>query len=257
MTNAARDRVHTFRVGHFPMKSDNEKLREDLRWIRERRVTSGGFTEMPRAMEDMGSVFGEDEKLYRIFTDNHGGRPIEIPMIANRASTYKLDYKYFPISPGNPEVDFSVPRGISVLRYELRSKTHALKVAHIHTHWEAALQDRQTGKIKSNQRVEWTIENSIKLESLIKRFKEEGYAVFVTGDFNYRDYSWRERFRLWRYSPQKIFKRTSLKYLDQGFDYIAWDPKKVVELGINVVPRYSVGNHGDHPYFIGTFGWAA
>lgn len=243
-----------FQVGHFPQKVSNEKLKVDIEWIKATNVLSGGLTEMAWRKDAVQGVLGPAEKQYRVFWDSHGGRPIEIPMIGNRAETSDFRFHYAEISPGVDGSSYIKPRGVSILRYKFRGE----KIAQIHTHWDAVLQDRDTGKIfDRTKRVRWAKRSAIFIQKMARRLKELGYAVFITGDFNYRNFKWIQRFRLWYHSPQRMFKRLGMGYKEEGLDYLAWDTSMVRKLNVAVIPPNTRGNHGDHPYLIGSFAWAS
>lgn len=250
-----------FRIGHFPQKVDNGSLRLDLQWIKDVGVASGGLTEMALRKDDVMAVFGPDEDKYRVHFEEHGGRPIEIPGFVNKKLANEIDFQYIAISPGIANVSFVKPRGITLMKYILKvtdkhGKTEKQKVAHIHTHWDAALQNKDTGGVYTNaKRVAFARDNSRRIEALARRLMEHGWAVFITGDFNYRNFKWLARFRLWYYSPQRMFKRLKLHYEEQGLDYMAYDTKRVRRVGMETVPPGHRGNHGDHPYLIGSFAW--
>ena len=245
--------VRRFRIGHFPKHTRDPDLRTDLRFIKELNVLSGGLTEMSYDKDDVMAVLGPSEKQYRVYWDSHRGRPIEIPMFVDRLRVDDHEFKYIPVSPGDPDSRIVKPRGVSILKFTYRGR----KAAQIHTHWDAVLQNRSTGELVKAKRVRYARENSKTIERVARRLIEQGYAVFITGDFNYRDFHWLARFRLWWHSPQRMFKRLGLAWYNSRLDYLAWDPHRVHKLGIQEIPPGHKGNHGDHPYIIGSFIWAA
>lgn len=214
---------------------------------------SGGLTEMAYRKDDVLKVLGPQEAQYRVYWDSHRGRPIEIPMFVDRLRVDEHSFEYIPVSPGDPDSRIVKPRGLSILRYTFRDRL----IAHLHTHWDAVLQDRETGKpLFRTKRVRFARDNARLIERKATRLMEQGYAVFITGDFNYRDFPLLDKFVLWRYSPHRIFERLGLKWHENRLDYLAWDPHRVRKTAIQEIPAGHWGNHGDHPYIIGSFVWA-
>lgn len=121
------------------------------------------------------------------------------------------------------------------------------KYAHINYHGNAAVQSKRTGKLMTQyERVHEWVEAAREIQTRIIGLQNRGYRVFVTGDWNYRRLLI-ARFVLAYWSPQRIFKRTGLDYLEEGLDYVAY-PKEMTRRKKSVIPRALTGS--DHPWII-------
>jgi hypothetical protein len=121
------------------------------------------------------------------------------------------------------------------------------KWVHFNTHTNAALQDHDTGRAMVElARVQEAQKHMMKLEAMIKARQADGYQVLVTGDFNYRAFN-DPGFKLWKWSPQLVFRRCSMNFSNEGLDYIGysqgWARDKFTEIGTD-----KTGS--DHPWLV-------
>lgn len=147
------------------------------------------------------------------------------------------------LEPGEERKVFK-SRWITVVKF----KKHGRKCAIINYHGNATLQDKRTGKLlRSAQRVQEWLEASVIIERRIKRLQKRGYQVFVTGDWNYRNMKSIRGFRLDYFSPQRIFARCNLEFMEHGLDYVAW-PESWKIAGYEIIHHEQHG--GDHDWLI-------
>lgn len=123
--------------------------------------------------------------------------------------------------------------------------------ATIGTHWNAAIQNKETGALLDISRAQVMTEAGKALEEVLNELEEEGRRVTGSADFNYRDGL--PKSHEWRYAPSNIFRRTDTRAIIRGLDYLWWTPKTLTKRKERIIEAGTGGNHSDHPWIIATF----
>lgn len=211
------------------------------------RARSIGFTEIDKGPVDDVSKLRRAMPGYTLYAPDKGQHSREVPIALRKNPLIKASASSIQVSkdlgPG-----ISNDRWMTILTWQFRASKR--KTAHINTHWNAAIQDRPTGRLKASARSKAMNNAGRRLEAVIRLLLMQGYDVIVTGDFNYR--SDKDASRAWYYSPENIFKRTGLKWHNDGLDWIAWS-KGLKKKNIKTIQPGHDGNRSDHPWFIGDF----
>lgn len=238
----------SFKVGHIPQRQGNKQIRADLTWLRERNMAFFGMSEMDLSHKELYDVLRDD-----YFIKTKSGRYIgEVPVMVSKDRVEKiLVNELIKLSNGQPGSKISHPRYLNIVGW---LTTDGRKEMYLYTHWDAVLNDRETGRLFAETRRVIMMRRAGKiLEREIKRYKKQNFNVNVGGDFNYRSRYNVPGFILWYWSPQRIFTRTKLKWEENGLDYLAYDGTKVTLVDLKKYPPNSPGNNGDHSYMIAEY----
>jgi hypothetical protein len=190
---------------------------------------------------------------YIIHTDDKGGHSREIPIAFKKQRRYFVERDRLVKLSNDLGPGIANDRWLNILEFRRRSMfgRNQFGYFHMNTHWNAAIQDRPTGRIKDVARARAMNLAGARLENEIKRMLSAGREGFVTGDFNYRGE--KQASEDWYWSPENIFERTRMHYRNVGLDWIAWT-NGMVRLGpIEVIQPNEGGNQSDHPWLIGNF----
>lgn len=171
----------------------------------------------------------------------------EAPVFLKKQGTeYLGDFSYVIAEAALPD-KIAPRRWLTGVRWKQDGKQNVLLNCHLH----AVVQNRTTGKPlkRGIKRIQEYIKSIKEIEEEINAQLRDGYNVIVCGDLNYRKYNV-PGFRYWRYSPQKMFARTGLKYHQHGLDYVAWS-SGLKKVSIRMIPKERTGS--DHPWTIANF----
>jgi hypothetical protein len=146
-------------------------------------------------------------------------------------------------------------KGIGNARFQINVERTRIgrkrrKAVHIATHWNAVIQNKDTGEVLKTSRASAMVPAGRILEHWIKQYLAQGYTVFVTGDFN-----WREKGKSsdWWWAPENIFKRCGMHHFSVGLDWLAYSHDVIPRKPIQIIPAGTGGNHSDHPWIVGVF----
>lgn len=238
------------RVMHAPQHV-GQNIAHNARAVRALAPRSVGFTELDGGGRhaSVSIVRKGLGPLYRLGVARHdASHSQEVPVAVRRTRRFRVTLvDAFQLSDDLPGKGIGNDRWMTIVEYERRGLLKTRKYVHIATHWNAALQNRETGELLRSDRVRTMAESAGPLlEVAIRRYLAAGFTVFVTGDFNYR----RPRLgvKLWYWSPQEIFTRCGLAHREDGLDYIAWS--RDMRLAKYTVIRPGAVNKSDHPWLI-------
>lgn len=241
------------RVMHCPTHT-GENVQFNLNSVNTLRPTVVGFTEMYRPE----SVRLAQISLtgYQVCSQDRGGHSQENLVAVKVKSPLRpfgasvQTHRTVRLSTNIPGPGTGNDRWMNVVRFTHRGTNYA----HIATHWNASIQNRNTGlvNIHTNDRAFAMVHAFHVMDRTIAALKVEQREIFVTGDFNYRKYDTPE-FRLWEYSPQKLFQKNGLEFFEQGLDYLAWSTGVRLRSDIRVIPTTDPLNGSDHPWLVGEF----
>lgn len=213
--------------------------------------TSVGFTE-----QDLGNRTGiplirEGMPKYHVYTnpDAPGAHAQEVPIALRRARSINYtDHHTYLLSADVAGPGTGNDRHATVVKFR-RGTVASRKIAHIQVHLNAAIQDRETGKMHRLERTTVTEKAVDKLRSIVQRLIQDGYEVIITGDFN-----WRETMRNgntappWDHSPLALAEDLGMRHYSNGLDWILWT-KGFVKVGpVKVYPPATKFNKADHPW---------
>lgn len=136
-----------------------------------------------------------------------GGRPaLEVPIFLRKDAATYLGGGAYRVKP-DLGASYTPERWITWARFE-----HAgYRWCAINTHFDAALQDRDTGEVYAGAaRVQWAQRHMRQLLAEIRNQRGAGYRPLVTADFNYFPRSHQDE--LWRWSPHIALERARLHY---------------------------------------------
>jgi hypothetical protein len=213
---------------------------------------SVGFTEMDPGPKTLIPELRKYMSGYRVLTDAKrtlGPHSQEVPIAVKRRDGLSvLGHSVVLLHSKVGDQGIGNDRYMTIARFLL----HGKRYAHIQTHWMAGLQDNH-GNVhpNSNARAHAMITAYHKMDTKLTQLGEQGYTIFVTGDFNYRVHSDRE-YHEWTYAPQALFRSHRLQWHEEGLDYLAWS-HQVRKTNTRVVRPDAAANAGDHPWIIGSF----
>lgn len=219
----------------------NRQAREDVRHLRRLGIDSIGFQEVQNHLHIVQSSLHNHRVLWNKRNNSYGAREVAVALRRNNRLLGKNGTEVSDLEPGEERKVFK-SRWITVVRFKHEGK----RVAHINYHGNAAIQDKRGRLYRTAERVREWLEAAVLIERRIKRLKKRGFEVVVTGDFNYR----RRKvagFTLTYRSPQRMFKRCGMEWIEHGVDYIAWTKgyRKT-----NVIKIDADEHGGDHPWLI-------
>ena len=239
------------RVGFFP-QHQGDTQRDDLKWIKGANIDWGGFTEVDVRIQMLRESLGG---MFHVFPESNLRYVSEAPAIVRRdpQTIDIVSTKTEKVGPGIPGSKISHPRFMTTVRFKHRER----KCAIINVHWDAGLQARNDGRLlKFTDRVKFTRNMAKEFEAEIEALRTAGYhAIWVMGDFNYRNFPNVPNFVLWYYSPHRILKRQGMTYYADGVCGMGWTKDVGLIGNMKIVRPGTPGNHGDHNYLIGDFGW--
>jgi hypothetical protein len=167
---------------------------------------------------------------------------LDVP-ISIKKSFHIERFWFRQISARAQKKDIGMPRAATVVRF----RKDGVWYSHINTHTNAAVQGRDPSKLHLSltiRRVMEYVKGMIVLEEMINNAKKRGDKVILTGDLNYK----LTRAGIWKYSPAGLFKRTGMRFKNNGLDYIAYHGLKCVRL--QTIPTTHTGS--DHPWLVAT-----
>lgn len=147
--------------------------------------------------------------------DGDGERAcLEVPIFLRREGTEYLGHGAYRVKP-DLGASYTPERWITWLRF--RHAGHQLVC--INTHFDAVLQDPESGDVHDAARVEWAAFQMRRLTAEVRKHRRDGFKPIVTGDFNY--FPRPGQSEPWRWSPQVALTRNRLDYQWHRLDGIA------------------------------------
>lgn len=226
----------------------NKQPDKDLERIKEMDLDVIGFQEMYRHLGKAKATLTN----HRVFWGNQntdGAREVA-SAVHKRYKVLGTGAREVSSASASEQTKIFKSRWITIVRFKNSSGT---KFAHINYHGNAVLQDKKTGNLATRylRVVRWMAAQQI-IERRIKRLKRRGFKILVTGDFNYRNMSRRlEKFRLAYLSPQKMFQRCGLAYVEHGLDYVAHS-EELPRQSVEIIKKETQG--ADHDWLVVTVG---
>ena len=177
---------------------------------------------------------------YRVYVGGNTIQEQDSPILIHKKFKVKKFWNR-QISKRAQVKNIGMPRTASVIRFDNNDKKWCV----INTHTNAAVQNRNTGAPLSTKikRVAEYVAGMIVLETMIRNALRRDDFVVVTGDLNYRVV----KTGVWKFSPQGLFSRTKLKFVNRGLDYVAYSSNLEVD-NLKVIPPVKGGH--DHPWLI-------
>lgn len=236
------------KIMHCPQRM-GENLTRNLATVRRLSPLSVGFTELDLGATDFAAALTKGLPDHVILAPDRGQHSREVPIALRRAPVTILErVELVRLSRDIPGPGTGNDRWMNVVRFTHRGHPYF----HVATHWNAAIQDRETGKMKQNARVDATVTASQLLLSEVGRLIAEGREGWVTADFNYRVHHV-PGFRLWEHSPQTCFTELGMTWFAAGLDYLAWTSGLALRRGVETIAPGTDGNGSDHPWLVGSF----
>lgn len=242
----------TLRFAHCPQHIGQQTTANGV-GIRSLNPFSAGLTEMDHgpttSIPKMKKALGV---RYRVHSVDKGQHSQENCLVTRRRPLWVV------ASTQVVQVSKDLGPGIAndrwmIVQKRRRNGGNRRKVAHIATHWNAAIQDRNSG-IRFDHRRAIAMDAAGRiLESTIRSLKDEGYQVVVTGDFNYRVKGGSDN---WKYAPENIFHRQNMRVVRDGLDYLAYTKGLKAE-NTRVIKAGHGPNHSDHPWIVADLRWVA
>jgi hypothetical protein len=242
------------KIMHCPQRM-GENLARNLATVRQLRPLSVGFTELDLGPKDATAALTQGLPDHEILAPDRGEHSREVPIALRRGPATDLErVELIKLSRDIPGGGIGNDRWMNIVRFTHRGHPYF----HVATHWNAAIQDPATGKMKKNERVEATVTASQRLVTEVGELIAEGREGWVTGDFNYRVHR-KPGFRLWEHSPQTCFTTLGMTWFADGLDYLAWTSGLASRAGKGVesIAPGTAGNGSDHPWLVGRFTRAA
>lgn len=220
----------------------NKQPAKDAKFLASFKVDVAGIQE-----GHSGNVSAIKNTLVNSYRTVVGGSRIEqqdTAVVINRK--YKvLKWKNRLISRRSQKENIGMPRTATWVQF----KDDKGKVwTFINTHTNAAVQNRNTGEPlpQTIKRVAGFVAGMVILEGIIRNAKRTGNYVVLTGDLNYRVRP--DGKPVWKFSPEDLFRRTKMDFVNQGLDYIAFSKNLKKDGPVNVIDASKHG--GDHPWLI-------
>lgn len=238
------------KIMHCPQRM-GANLALNLETVREIAPLSVGFTELDLGQSDFTDELAAALTTYQVLAPDRGQHSREVPIALRRSPKTQLDgVELVQLSADLPGPGIGNDRWMNVVRFQHRGDPYF----HIATHWNAALQNRMTGRVLEGPRVRATETASRLLLTAVSQLREEGREGWVTGDFNYRVHH-TPGFQLWEHSPQTVFTKINMAWFADGLDYLAWTPGLRLRKNhpIQVLKRDTENNRSDHPWLVGFF----
>lgn len=211
-----------------------------------------GFTELDAGPSSGITTLRRVLSGYRVCTSPPGaGHSQEIPIALRNGSILGLVLNRYSstevhkISPDVPGPGTGNDRYVTIVRFS----RPFYRAAHVATHTNAAIQNRNTGALLNSERTRVTAKAMSLIEEQVHKLINEKRQVVITGDFNYRTHT-TPGFTLWEHSPQLTFRRLNMHFHEEGLDYVAWTPGLRLRRPVRVIPASTLINASDHPWLV-------
>lgn len=216
----------------------NTQPRKDAEQLRSLGVDVAGIQE-----GHSGNAYAIRDALkndYHVFIGGKAIEQLDTPVLLSKNFKAKKSWTRL-ISKRSQKENIGMPRTATAVRFEANGKKWCI----INTHTNAAVQNRNTLAPLSTKirRVAEYVAGMIVLETMIRNALRRDDFVVVTGDLNFRTV----KTGVWKFSPQALFSRTGLKFVNRGLDYLAYSPNLEVD-NLKVIEPVKGGH--DHPWLI-------
>lgn len=231
------------RVASVNIYVANKQLQADLKRLKSLGLVAIGMQETHKRYADIVKGLSDTFDEYSADRDSAGGRaPQDCTIFLHKKATY-LGHGAYQVSEQVGDSGIAAARWLVWVRFQWNGHKYAL----LNVHLNAAIQNRKTGApLTGIERVRQYRLSAAEVEEEIASQQQDGYNVIVVGDFNYRRYRI-ANFTLWKWSPQEIFRRRGLKYIEKGLDYVAWTPT-LEQRKFDEIPTSQTGS--DHPWLV-------
>lgn len=203
-----------------------------------------GFQEAWRHLE----MIDHHLKKHRVYTSRRSDSKASNEVaVALHSRNELIGFSGREVSDVRPDEETSIfkSRWITVIKFKHKGKRYAL----LNYHGNAVTQSKKTGDLLTGlERVREWIEAAKEIDETIKDLKSRGFVVLVTGDFNYRRFPSIPRFTLAYWSPQRIFRRNGLEWVEHGLDYAAWSKSERKVGPAQIIPKEKTG--ADHDWIV-------
>lgn len=220
----------------------NKQPRKDARFLASFDCDASGIQEGHSGNYD--AIKEELKDTHRVIIGKERSiNTLDVPVVVKRKGIRVIRHWSRQISVRAQKENIGAPRNATVVRF----KKDGVRYSFINTHTNAAVQSRKTGEHlpTSIRRVSEYVAGMIVLEAMIHNARRRGDVIILTGDLNYRA----DRGGVWKFSPQSLFRRTRLRYISHGPDYIACS-RSLRFKDIRIVPTRMTG--ADHAWIVAT-----
>lgn len=230
------------RIASINFYMGNKQPKKDISFIKHLNLDAFGLQEGWRHVELIDKEL-PSHKVYWGKSNTRAAREVGVGLNVKRNEFLGYGAKEVSDVERGEETKIFKSRYTTTVRFKRDNKKYAI----INYHGNAVVQSKRTGKLLRHlERVREWLEASVWIESKIKRLQDKGYDVFVTGDWNYRRMKVKG-FRLDYYSPQRIFNRNKLSYVERGLDYVAY-PERFKRKKVQIIGTDETGS--DHPWLV-------
>ena len=238
------------KIMHCPQHM-GQNLSRNLETVRELAPLSVGFTELDLGKTDLIGTLSAGLSGYQVLAPDRSQHSREVPIALRSSVVTQLErVELIQLSHDIPGPGTGNDRWMNIVRFRHQENPYF----HVATHWNAAIQDRETGKMNDNPRVDAAVTASRLLLTEVTQLLEEGREGWVTGDFNYRVHN-TPGFQLWEHSPQSCFTKLAMTWFEDGLDYMAWTAGLQLRKNsqVEILERGTDRNGSDHPWLVGRF----
>lgn len=240
LTKAWYDTTMSMKVVSANFYRGNSKPLEAARMLRDMHAHVVGVQEAVRRHRLIMTTMRKDYLGFAGSEDVKAGREVPVFLQKNEQIRYLGDGAYLVSDRVDPSNSGIAPdRFLTWVRFEFKGRKYCL----INIHPNAVVQNKKTGGfLKGLKRVREYKKSMRQLEQEIKAQQNDGFAVLVTGDLNWRPIGQ----RVFKWSPVAVFERNGLEFVNVGVDYVAWQSNAFKMHGKFVIPKGENGS--DHPW---------
>lgn len=233
------------RVLHAPQHMF-EALEENLATIRRMRPTIAVLTEQDAGRRDsvarVRALVGDRYQVCAAPADSSHSR--ELIVLLRKAPGRRVEF--VDVAQLSPDLGPGIANDRHMVTVRWSGRLIG-KVAHVATHWNAAIQNAD-GTLKEEPRAQHMDKTAApELESLLEQLAAEGRRVTGDADFNWKDAHDRPRAREWTNAPARLLERAGYRFRSVGLDWVWWSAGLRLKR-FTVIPAGTGGNHADHPW---------
>lgn len=240
-----------------PQHTGSPKMRQAMKSLAKIGASYGGLTEMHRSRDRdiMRDEMGDKNRIVnRFLNDFHS---LELPIFCKKTPWRRMKNKRRLIEQSTIQVSQKVkgkkgignPRFVHTAIFEERP---GVTVAIVNTHWNAVIQNPDTGRALNHIRTVVTDNAARVYENELQRCINAGHHTFGMGDFNWRLRGHNGELAHWSNSPEAIAKRLKMDVIVDGLDRLMYSSNCVL-VDKTIVKRLTKVNPMDHNWILGKF----